>query len=417
MANTVIQIKSSGVVGNVPSTLFPGELAINYEDGKLYYGDSANQTVLFDAITEPAGLDGEIQFNNLGSFGSDGTLTFNDSTKVLSAAAIQAGSLNVEPAIQSAHNQANTANSIAQASFDEANTKVDRAGDAMTGDLSTTANLDADIVFANTIIYAGIATYAATLLPNTIAQFTSNANTYVQVNQQNIDEQGTADYVVTADVGNDTNFYIDLGITNSQYNNQNPNNSLGTSISPLDGYLVVKGSDINQLGGNLVIGTTSTEFDGETRIIAGGINDENVVARFTTTGANVKGTLQVSGEITSPTTTRISLHANAAFDFANTISSGSADDGFARLVANAAYVQANTATILAQAAYDEANTGGGGSGTADFANYFPIGDWGNITDAAFAGLSYELVRVEYDCRDEPITPQGYDLEIDFEYLT
>jgi DNA-binding beta-propeller fold protein YncE len=80
MANTVIQIKSSGVVGNVPSTLFPGELAINYEDGKLYYGDSANQTVLFDAITEPAGLDGEIQFNNLGSFGSDGTLTFNDST-------------------------------------------------------------------------------------------------------------------------------------------------------------------------------------------------------------------------------------------------------------------------------------------------------------------------------------------------
>lgn len=410
MANTVIQIKSSGVVGNVPSTLLPGELAINYQDGKLYYGDASSQVELFDVITEPAGLDGELQFNNLGSFGSDASLTFNDTTKVLSAAAIQAGGLNVAPAIQSAYNQANTGTTLAQASFDEANTKVDRAGDAMTGDLSTSANLDANIVYANTIIYAGIATYAATLLPNTIAQFTSNANTYVQVNQQNIDEQGTADFVVTADVGNDTNFYIDLGITNSQYNNLNPNNSLGTSISPLDGYLVVKGSNINQLGGNLVIGTTSTEFDGETRIIAGGINDENVVARFTTAGANVKGTLRVSGEITSPTTTRISEHANAAFAYANTISGGSSSDGYARLVANAAFDQANTGYIHAQAAYDKANTG------TSSTNYFPIGDYGNLTDPMYAGLNYELVAITYDCRDEPTTPQGYDLEIDFGYL-
>jgi hypothetical protein len=415
MANTVIQIKSSGAVGNVPTTLLPGELAINYEDGKLYYGNSASQVELFDVITEPAGLDGELQFNNFGSFGSDATLSFNDSTKTLTVSAINTGGLNVGSAIQSSYDKANTANILAQASYDEANTKVDRAGDAMTGDLSTSANTLANIVYANTIIYAGLATYAATLLPNTIAQFTANANTYVQVNQQNIDEQGTADFVVTADVGDDTNFYIDLGITNSQYNNQNPNNSLGTSISPLDGYLVVKGSDINQLGGNLVIGTTSTEFDGETRIIAGGINDENVVARFTTSGANVKGTLQVSGEITSPTTTRISSHANAAFALANTLSGGTATDGYARIVANAAFDVANSATVLAQAAFDQANTGGGG-GTADFANYFPTGDWGNLTDPTYAGLSYELVRVEYDCRDEPITPVGYDLEVDLGYV-
>ena len=59
---------------------------------------------------------------------------------------------------------------------------------------------------------------------------------------------------------------------------------------------------------------------------------------------------------------------------------------------------------------------GGGGGTADFANYFPTGDWGNLTDPTYAGLSYELVRVEYDCRDEPITPVGYDLEVDLGYL-
>ena len=136
---TVIQIKSSGAVGNVPTTLLPGELAINYEDGKLYYGNSASQVELFDVITEPAGLDGEIQFNNLGSFGSDATLSFNDSTKTLTVSAINTGGLNVGSAIQSAYNQANTGNTLAQSSYDEANTKVDRSGDAMTGDLSTSA--------------------------------------------------------------------------------------------------------------------------------------------------------------------------------------------------------------------------------------------------------------------------------------
>lgn len=84
MANTVIQIKSSGVTGNVPSVLQPGELAINYVDGKLFYGNSSSQSVLFDAITEPSGLDGEIQFNDSGTFGASASLTYNSSTETLS---------------------------------------------------------------------------------------------------------------------------------------------------------------------------------------------------------------------------------------------------------------------------------------------------------------------------------------------
>ena len=50
-------------------------------------------------------------------------------------------------------------------------------------------------------------------------------------------------------------------------------------------------------------------------------------------------------------------HANAAFAFANTISGGSAADGFARNTANAAFDKANSANVLAQAAFDKANTG------------------------------------------------------------
>lgn len=37
MANTIIQLKKSGLTGNTPAVLNSGELAINYADGKLYY--------------------------------------------------------------------------------------------------------------------------------------------------------------------------------------------------------------------------------------------------------------------------------------------------------------------------------------------------------------------------------------------
>ena len=143
MANTVIQIKSSGVVGNVPSTLFPGELAINYEDGKLYYGNSTNQSIPYATVTEPSGLNGELQFNDSGSFGSDATLLFNSNTKLLIAAAVQAGSLNVEPAIQSAYLHANSA-------YDYANAlSGGTATDGVARNIANSAYIQANASFQN----------------------------------------------------------------------------------------------------------------------------------------------------------------------------------------------------------------------------------------------------------------------------
>lgn len=39
-ANTVIQVKKSGVTGNTPVGLNTGELALNYADGRIFYKDS-----------------------------------------------------------------------------------------------------------------------------------------------------------------------------------------------------------------------------------------------------------------------------------------------------------------------------------------------------------------------------------------
>jgi hypothetical protein len=112
MANTTIRIKHSGSSGNVPSTLQPGELAINSSDGKLYYGNNTNHVIQLDTVTEPAGLDGEIQFNNLGSFGASNKLKYNTSTSTLSTEKI---SVNAHALIEST---TVTTSGLSQITFD-----------------------------------------------------------------------------------------------------------------------------------------------------------------------------------------------------------------------------------------------------------------------------------------------------------
>jgi hypothetical protein len=121
MANTIIRIKSSGVIGNTPTTLEPGELAINYADGKIYYGNVTSTSVLFDAITEPNGLNGEIQFNNFGSFGSSSGLVYYSANNTLVVNNLIVGSSNIVSRITASFDKANTATDIASAAFASAN--------------------------------------------------------------------------------------------------------------------------------------------------------------------------------------------------------------------------------------------------------------------------------------------------------
>lgn len=256
MANTIIQLKNSGAIGNVPVALAPGELAINYADGKLYYGNASNSAILFDAVTEPAGLDTELQFNDSGVFGSSANLTFSSVTKTIS-----------------------TDNIVLSKN-------------------TTTGNL----IYTDAL-YGGIASISHTPLANSLAYFTGNTSQYVQVNLENIDPLGSSDYVATADIGSDETFYIDLGIQNSGQNDGN--------IKPLDGFLLVQGNT-GQTGGNLIIGTISGTPGQETRFVAGGYEDANVIFKIGTYGLTV-----VKGDITSNATTRISDVANNAFAQAN----------------------------------------------------------------------------------------------------
>ncbi len=73
----------------------------------------------------------------------------------------------------------------------------------------------------------------------------SNVNSYSQAVKQNQSEDGSAssDWVAVANNGDDTSFYIDMGINSNNYSD-----SAYTATGPNDGYLYVN-------GGNLVVGT------------------------------------------------------------------------------------------------------------------------------------------------------------------
>jgi hypothetical protein len=101
MANTVISLLSSGESGNTPlaSALADGELALNFADGIIYYKTATGSLGQF-RVVEPSGLDGEIQFNDSGVFGSNASLTFDKDTGVLSTSNVTANSIATRSYIQ-----------------------------------------------------------------------------------------------------------------------------------------------------------------------------------------------------------------------------------------------------------------------------------------------------------------------------
>jgi hypothetical protein len=176
------------------------------------------------------------------------------------------------------------------------------------------------------------------VFPGVVGQFVSNNENYLQVNLQNLNGNGSSDYVATADVGTDSVYYIDLGFSGSDYDNLSPNNSLGTSLYPLDEYVYVQGNT-GHPGGNLVIGTTVTGT--QIKFIVGGVDSQNVVATVNTTG------------LYSATISNSSTYANGAFRQANSSYNSQNTTG---TYANSAYTQANSSFSKANASFGVANT-------------------------------------------------------------
>ena len=171
--------------------------------------------------------------------------------------------------------------------------------------ISTTGNVTAGNIIvsgtANTGVYALDVGAPAAFLSNTVSSFTANVNNYTQVTLQNLNTgaDATADFILTANNGNDTVNYSDFGIINSGYDNATPTNSLGNIVFAADTYLYAQGntSNASQSGGNLAIGTTTAGKN--VKIFAGGVTNSSIVANIANTGVAVTGTVSATGNIST----------------------------------------------------------------------------------------------------------------------
>ena len=111
MANTRIQLHSSGTTTNQPSlgVLANGEIALNFADGIIYYKTDANALGEIKTTT-PSGLDTEIQFNDGGDFGANSGLTFTKGTGTLAVGtSLTVNSVDIPERLDSVYIHANAA--------------------------------------------------------------------------------------------------------------------------------------------------------------------------------------------------------------------------------------------------------------------------------------------------------------------
>jgi len=143
---------------------------------------------------------------------------------------------------------------------------------------ATTVNGDLTVVG---LIDAGFPN--PTSFGNVVVNATNDANSYVQLNIQNINTVGnlvSADVIATAPNGTDTSRFIDMGI-----NGNNWSSSAWTVSGANDGYVY-----INQ--GNLTLGT---ETAGTTvKVHVGGTLAGNVITTFSNSNVTIGGNLIVS---------------------------------------------------------------------------------------------------------------------------
>jgi len=179
-----------------------------------------------------------------------------------------------------------------------ATTGVRAATGYFTGNVDVLGNLNATVglVYANSGIFYGNATtglgaaYAGvpgyTPIGNTVIQMGANINNYAQLNFQNINNgtEASADYVLTADNGNDESNYIDLGIGSSTYSA-----AAFPSYGANDGYLLLN-------GGNLLINSANT---GKViKFIVGGVANSDIIGTMSATGLGITGIVSATGNIT-----------------------------------------------------------------------------------------------------------------------
>jgi len=146
-------------------------------------------------------------------------------------------------------------------------------------------------LFANDVLNVG---NNAIVYPDVVGQFAGSSNSYLQINLQNLNSNGSSDFVASASDATDVTKYIDIGINGGTFND--PNYS---AFKPYDGYIYVYGASNTSANGNLIVGTASTRAN--IVFIAGGLSSENIVGRISNSVFDLLKPVRVTGNVYSST--------------------------------------------------------------------------------------------------------------------
>ena len=212
-------------------------------------------------------------------------------------------------------------------------------------------------------IYAGIPT-GYTVLPQLVAQFSSNYNGYAQVNNQNISDGTSAstDFVATANDGNDSQYYVDVGINSSTFNNP-----VYSGYGPHDSYLLAD-------GGNLIL---NVEDSTKTlKFLVGGYTADKLSAQMfgpnTVSTNSSSGTFVVYGD--QGITGNLQIGSNL---YSNSASFGSINN---TPIGNATPATGTFTYLTATVGFSTANASiSGGNLTALTDVYSGVGNFNNLS--------------------------------------
>ena len=151
--------------------------------------------------------------------------------------------------------------------------------------------------------------------PNVIGQFSGSSPTFLQINNQNFNANGSADYVASTSDSDNTFGFIDMGIEGGNYDGVFSGYPV---FKPYDGYLYMVGKTSTSPTGNLIIGTQNKA---NTVFINGGVTNQDIVALMTANGLVLNtqsyitfadNTRQITSAASLDYTTKASLVANNA---------------------------------------------------------------------------------------------------------
>jgi len=147
-------------------------------------------------------------------------------------------------------------------------------------------------LFSNEILNVG---GNPVVYPNVLGQFSSSSNTYLQINLQNFNSNGSSDFVASTSDSDNSVKYIDFGISGNTYND--PINY--SAFKAYDGYMYVYGPSNTSQQGNLIIGTASTRAN--IVFLVGGLMTENIVGRVSNSVFDLLKPVRVTGNVYSST--------------------------------------------------------------------------------------------------------------------